>query len=100
MVLEFLNMNMPDYELVSREQVLTQQGLPAEILTVNSQDGQFALSRFIYLPEGDVAFNATYYGTVDQFEELAPLIDYSFSTFNVTGSNGALSSTQVTPLTP
>lgn len=75
------------FELISREPVLTQQDLPAAIVTFSIQGGLVKTSRFIYLHEGSLAFSATYVAARARYEELKPLIDYSVGTFQVTESN-------------
>jgi phosphonate transport system substrate-binding protein len=78
--------NLPDFQLVSREQVSTEQGLPAAIVTCSVQGGLWKASRFIHLTDGSVVFSATYSAGRARFEELEPLIAYSIASFQVIGT--------------
>lgn len=86
MVVSFQTSILTDLQIVSREQVTTEQGLPAVTTTYTYLGGLFRVSRLIYLTDDGVAFNATYLSGRAQYEELAPLVEYSFSTFRVTGA--------------
>ncbi|MFQ5933556.1 MAG: trypsin-like peptidase domain-containing protein [Dehalococcoidia bacterium] len=83
-VLSVLRSNLPDLELISREQILTGQGSPAEVIFLSYQAGLFKAARYIYMHEDTIAFNATYEGPKARYEELEPLIEYSLGTFEVT----------------
>ena len=83
LVISFLEDTVPGFELVSREQVTTGQGQPAEVLTIEALGGFVKGSRFIYLHENRLAFSASYAAPKDIYEDLIPLIDYSFDTFQV-----------------
>ena len=85
-VLSVIESTSPGFQLVSREQILTSQGLPAEVLEVTIFGGFFKGSRLIYLHEGKIGFSATYVAPKDRYKELKPLIDYSFRTFQVQGA--------------
>ena len=97
-IVSVLETNIPGFELVSRERVLTQQNLPAEILTFSWQGGLFRACRIIYLHEGRMAFNAGYFAGRAQLEELEPVIEYSLGSFRVTDAEPA--TTPVVTTTP
>jgi hypothetical protein len=79
--------NVPDLQIGSREQVLTEQGLPAVTMTYTFQGGLWRASRLVYLTDDSVAFNATFFAGRARYEELGPLIEYSFGTFRITGTD-------------
>ena len=83
LVITILEESVPGFELVSREQVTAGQGQPAEVLTIEALGGIVKVSRFIYLHDNRVAFNASYAAQRDGYEELFPMINYSYSTFQV-----------------
>jgi hypothetical protein len=83
-IISILESNVQDLELISREQTSTQQGLPAEVVIFTFQGGLIRASRFIYLHESKIVFNATYLAARARYEQLEPLIDYSLGTFQVT----------------
>ena len=69
--------------LVSREQITSAQGLPAELVEYSVLGGAFAATRLVYLHERKTGFGATYLAPEARHEELALLIEYSLSTFRV-----------------
>ncbi len=76
--------NDPDFELLSRDQLLTPGGLPVELLVFASgAGGTLRSARLIYLHDGKAAFSAVYVVVRGRFDELLPAIDYSFSTLQV-----------------
>jgi S1-C subfamily serine protease len=83
MVVTFQTSILTDLQIVSREHVTTEQGLPAVTITYTYLGGLFQAGRLIYLTDDGIAFNATYLGTRARYEELAPLAEYSFSSFQV-----------------
>jgi S1-C subfamily serine protease len=73
-----------EIEILSREERLTAQGQPVEVITTQMAEGAFTTVRFVTLYEG-VAFNASYISMDDSFyEELQPMIEYSFNSFKIT----------------
>jgi hypothetical protein len=71
-----------NYELLSREQTVNHQGLPIQIVTFSGGPGNiFRASVLIYVHENKVGFNALYIMPKGTYQELKPLIDASFSTF-------------------
>ena len=70
-------------EVVSRENVLTAQGLSAIRLGVSVGNGLFSGFRLVYIDGQRYAFNITYIFPNETEESIAPLVDYSFSTFLV-----------------
>ena len=83
LVVSILEDTVIGFELVTREQVTTGQGQPGEVLTIEGLGGIVKVSRFIYLHENRVAFNASYAASRDLYEEMIPLVNYSFGTFQV-----------------
>jgi hypothetical protein len=71
---------------VSREEVITQHGVPAELVTFTSQGGLYTACRLIYLHKDSLAFNATFVAARARYADLGPLIDYALSTFQVIGA--------------
>ena len=86
-LISVISTRTPDFQLESREQVVTSQGLSAEILVFTTQAGLLKSSRLIYLHEGKIGFSATYLAPKAQYEELQPVITFSFSTFQVSVSS-------------
>jgi parallel beta-helix repeat protein len=91
--LSYLQESMPDFQLLSREQHLTKDGHPVEILTFTNEDGQVKASRFVYVHDRNSAINATYFAPTERFDLLSSVIDYSYGTFEVVGEFGAVSDT-------
>ena len=83
LIISILEDTVPGFELVSREQVTTGQGLTGEVLTIDVLGGIIRVTRFISVHENRVAFNASYITQGDMYEELIPLINYSYGTFQV-----------------
>jgi hypothetical protein len=82
--LTYMASNISGFQLVSRTQIVTPQGFPAEVLVFAGEDrSNTQASRFIYLYEDKIGFNATYLTPKDQYETTKPIIDYSFSTFQI-----------------
>jgi S1-C subfamily serine protease len=69
-------------ELLSRESQVTAQGQPAEVLVLSTANGALRMVRFTTMHEG-VAFGATYVVSGDVYAQKLPMIEYSFSTFQV-----------------
>lgn len=82
-VLSIVESSLPDFQLVSREEIVTPQGLPAGVVEFTIQGGFLKITRFFYLHEGQIAFNATYLAPGARHDELEPLIEYSLDTFRV-----------------
>lgn len=61
----------------------TEQGLPAELLTMEFGDGWVTAVRFVVFYER-IAFNATYVIRGEEFESNLALVQYSFGSFHVT----------------
>jgi hypothetical protein len=80
-VISMIESTVVDVSIVSREQITTEQGLSAEILTYTDQGGLFQVRRFIYVDEDGTAFSATYAAVRGRLDQLEPLIEYSFGTF-------------------
>ncbi len=70
--------------LLSRETRQTAQGEPVEVVVIELMEGVVTAIRMTTLHEG-LAFNASYMIMGGFYEELLPMIEYSFSSFRVTG---------------
>ena len=82
-LLSIVSQSTVGYELVSREPVTTEQRLTAELVEFTVLSGAIKYTVLIYLHEGRIGFTATYFALPARLEALRPLIDYSFSTFQV-----------------
>ena len=74
----------PQYELVSREETATAQGLSAELLEYTLYEGAHTVSALIYLHNNQIGFRTAYGASTPIYEEMKELIAYSFSTFQAT----------------
>jgi len=75
-----------DFELESRERTTNSQGLPVQILEFSGgPGGLLRATRMVYLHENWIGFNATYAGFKGNLERLQPWIEFTFSSFDVTG---------------
>ena len=72
-------------EFISRETISLAHGEEAQIVVIDILNGTFKTIRFTTLHKG-IAFGATYMMTGDVYEEYLPIIEYSFSTFQVVES--------------
>src|SRR5690606_23667861 len=72
---------IPDSRLVSQGVIVTSQGPEGETLVFTGNDGLFTVSRFIYVNEDGVAFNATYFVPTELYPELRPALSHTYSTF-------------------
>ena len=72
----------PAIELVSNEELITEEGLIARLLTFSIQDGIFTVKRFVYVHNGN-AFGASYFYASELEGFLQPIIEYSFGSFEV-----------------
>ena len=70
-----------NYELVSREQTLTPQGLAAEVPNTPRLAAPLSQPSFFYLDENGIGFHATYLAPIDRYDELRELITHSFGMF-------------------
>jgi tetratricopeptide (TPR) repeat protein len=78
---ELIISSLQGAEIVAREPVTTTQGLVGEKFVVSAQAGLVTISRFVYVNEDSVAFNATYFAGTRLYEQLEEMIDYSYSHF-------------------
>ena len=69
---------IPGFELLSRENVQTTQGLDAVRVEYLAVDGTIHGSRLIHLDENNVAINITVHTKSRGFEDLKGMIDYIF----------------------
>ena len=87
-ILSTLSAQVPGFELLSRDQQVTTQGLPAEVLEIGALGGFVRATRLIVMHEG-IAFNATYFAPKERHADLADMIAYSLGTFRVEGLGAA-----------
>jgi len=77
---------LEDIEIVSHIETVNSQGLPIHILEFTALPGGILhFSKLMYLHDGTIGFNATYFSGKLEYQKLKPVIDYSFSTFEVPG---------------
>ena len=74
--------SIPGYELLTREAIETEAGLPAEVLTFTFQGGQVKGMELWSVHEG-VTVVVAYTGLTSQFEAIRPMAEYSFSTLDL-----------------
>lgn len=78
---ELMLANVPSAKLLKRETLVNAQGLEGIQLVVSGQSGLVVISRFVYVNEDSIAFNATYLASSRAYESLEPFIEYSYKTF-------------------
>lgn len=87
-----ISLSLEGYELLSRQETTTQEGLTVEIVKFTAFGGTFSQVMMAYVHENTASFFALYATVTSGLEKLQDMIDYSFSTFQVdtaaTGSGG------------
>ena len=73
------------FDLLSRQEITTPQGIPAVVLDMSLFNGQIRVRRYVVVYDDTIGFNAGYLAPQAKFQELAPLADYSFGTFRIEG---------------
>lgn len=73
-----------DVEITLREQMVNAQGFQVEIIEYTAGPGIFKSSQLIYVHKGTIGLNVTYFAPRAKHQELEPVIDFSFNTFQVT----------------
>jgi tetratricopeptide (TPR) repeat protein/S1-C subfamily serine protease len=81
LVEELMLANVPSAKLLTRESITNAQGLVGVKIDISAQAGLIVLSRFIYVSEDDIAFNATYIAAARAYEDLEEFFTYSYKTF-------------------
>ena len=72
------------FELLSSETRTNEQGLPYAFVLFNQDAGvPLTSARLIYVHDDGIALTITYNILADELEELLPIINYSFSTFQI-----------------
>ena len=73
------------HEMVSREQIKTAQGLPAELLkyTISWSGTPMTVTALIYLHDNRIGFRTAYGVPSSRYKDMKGSIAHSFSTFNV-----------------
>jgi hypothetical protein len=69
--------------LESRKSSVNTQGLPINICVFTVPGGLFKASRMMYIHENSIGFSATYYLPKERFQELEPVMEFSFANFHV-----------------
>jgi hypothetical protein len=73
----------PSFNLITQEQTENANGLPVELIVFTLQDGKATAKKLIYVHDDKLAIVLTYYSVTNGFEDLLPIIDYTFDVFNV-----------------
>jgi hypothetical protein len=71
------------FQLVSREQLESAGGLPIEILVFTQKDGGVTAKVLLYVHEEKYAIALTYFTVTNNYENLLPVIEYTFDSFEV-----------------
>ncbi len=96
LVLFSLSSEDQSLEVISTVSAFNSQGLPTLVLEMSSGPaGVIRTSRFIYVHENKIGFNATYTAPRLFHKELEPLMEYTFSTFAI--QDGGSIGTTATP---
>ena len=80
-----LRVRLSDVQIRSREQAVSAQGLPVEIIVYTVFLDSFTASRLIYVHENAIAFTGTYVIVSFNYDRMEPLIARSFDSFSVVG---------------
>jgi hypothetical protein len=73
---------MEGFQILEREKTVNANGVPIMILETSfGPNGIYHTKRLIYLHENVLAFNVTYIAFKENFEDLLPLIEQSFDSF-------------------
>lgn len=71
------------FQLVSREQLESAGGLPIEILVFTQKDGDVTAKNLLYVHEDKTAIVLTYFTVTNNYENILPVIEYTFDSFDV-----------------
>lgn len=74
----------PSFVLLSQERAATPGDLPVEIIIYTQQDGAVTAKKMIYVHDGATAIVLTYFTFSESFDELIPIFDYTFDSFDIT----------------
>jgi hypothetical protein len=87
---EYVNMDIssqsevdPSFNLITQEQSENANGLPIELIVFTLQDGKVTAKKLIYVHDDNLAIVLTYFSVTNGFEDLLPIIDYTFDVFDV-----------------
>lgn len=75
------------FALIRAYYVRTGGGAPAAIIEYTGSGGQLVGERLVGLHQGRYGFAATYAAPAARFKQLKPMVDYSFSTFEIMGDD-------------
>ena len=81
LVLSEVSLSSFNFELVSREGIVTDQGMNAELVEYSVLGGTNQAFLFVYLGENGIVFTATYMAPSARYEAMREQIVYSFDTF-------------------
>ena len=73
----------PSFNLVTQEHTENANGLPVELIVFTQQDDAIKAKKLIYIHEGSLAIVLTYFSVSEGYEDLLPIIDYTFDVFDV-----------------
>jgi hypothetical protein len=71
------------FNLLSRGQLESASGLPVEILVFTQRGGDITANNLLYVHEEEIAIVLTYFILTDIYEDLLPVVEYSFDSFTV-----------------
>jgi hypothetical protein len=73
-----------NFKLISRRRAFSEQGLPIQVVVFTSgPDEKIQSSRLFFVYQQMIGFNATYTYPPVERSALAPVIDYSFNSFEL-----------------
>jgi S1-C subfamily serine protease len=82
LVISTLRAYTADFSLISRSPATTPDGLDVIVLEYTFLGGTYRAARLIYVHDDRVGFGATYVVTAQDYQQLKPIFDYSFTTFH------------------
>jgi hypothetical protein len=74
----------PSFVLLTQERAATASSLPVEIIVYTQQEGSVTAKKMIYVHEGKTAIVLTYFTFTELFEEMIPIFDFTFNSFEIT----------------
>ena len=81
LVVSLFEAQIPGFELLSQENVLTTQGLDAVRIEYLARQRDFHGSRLIIFDDNNLAINFSIHTTSKQYEIMNEMIDYIFDSF-------------------
>lgn len=71
------------FQMVSREQLESAGGLPIEILVFTQRDSDVTAMVLLYVHEDTTAIVLSYFTVTNNYENLLPVIEYTFGSFDI-----------------